>query len=116
MPRGDFTGPWGRGPMTGRGAGYCAGYPGPGFVHGGGLRRGRGYGYGPGFGGGRGFGGGYPTWGGPALGWGQGYYAPQEADWQSEAAMLTDVAGALESQLKDIKKRLADIEKEERKD
>lgn len=26
MPRGDRTGPWGMGPMTGRGAGFCAGY------------------------------------------------------------------------------------------
>ncbi|MFO8052009.1 MAG: DUF5320 domain-containing protein [Thermoplasmatota archaeon] len=31
MPRGDRTGPWGAGPMTGRGAGYCAGYRHPGF-------------------------------------------------------------------------------------
>ena len=30
MPRGDRTGPAGMGPMTGRGAGYCAGYPMPG--------------------------------------------------------------------------------------
>lgn len=33
MPRGDRTGPAGRGPMTGRGAGYCAGYPVPGFMN-----------------------------------------------------------------------------------
>ena len=26
MPRGNGTGPMGYGPMTGRGAGYCAGY------------------------------------------------------------------------------------------
>ncbi|MCD6542165.1 MAG: DUF5320 domain-containing protein [Thermoplasmata archaeon] len=32
MPWGDGTGPWGLGPMTGRGFGYCAGYPHPGFV------------------------------------------------------------------------------------
>lgn len=31
MPGGDRTGPLGRGPMTGRGAGYCAGYGVPGF-------------------------------------------------------------------------------------
>ena len=54
MPRGDGTGPWGAGPMTGRGVGHCAGYeqpgfanPGPGFA---------GVGRGPGGGrGGRGF-------------------------------------------------------------
>lgn len=33
MPWGDGTGPWGFGPMTGRGAGYCAGYPYPGFMN-----------------------------------------------------------------------------------
>ena len=31
MPLGDGTGPGGMGPMTGRAAGYCAGYPVPGF-------------------------------------------------------------------------------------
>jgi len=31
MPYGDGTGPGGMGPMTGRAAGYCAGYPVPGF-------------------------------------------------------------------------------------
>ena len=33
MPRGDGTGPMGMGPMTGRGAGYCAGFPSPGFMN-----------------------------------------------------------------------------------
>ena len=33
MPRGDGTGPMGFGPMTGRAAGYCAGYPVPGFMN-----------------------------------------------------------------------------------
>lgn len=32
MPGGDGTGPMGMGPMTGRGAGYCAGFAGPGFA------------------------------------------------------------------------------------
>ncbi|MFH1079175.1 MAG: DUF5320 domain-containing protein [Pseudomonadota bacterium] len=32
MPRGDRTGPSGMGPMTGRGAGFCAGYNVPGFA------------------------------------------------------------------------------------
>ncbi|MFW5788197.1 MAG: DUF5320 domain-containing protein, partial [Halanaerobiales bacterium] len=33
MPRGDGTGPAGRGPMTGRGAGYCAGFNVPGYMN-----------------------------------------------------------------------------------
>jgi hypothetical protein len=32
MPTGDGTGPMGMGPMTGRAAGYCAGYGSPGFM------------------------------------------------------------------------------------
>lgn len=51
MPRGDGTGPLGFGPMTGRGAGYCAGYPFAGFMP---PLYGRGYGVGWGRGGGRG--------------------------------------------------------------
>lgn len=33
MPRGDGTGPQGRGPMTGRSMGYCAKYDRPGFTN-----------------------------------------------------------------------------------
>ena len=33
MPLGDGTGPAGLGPMTGRAAGYCAGYGVPGFMN-----------------------------------------------------------------------------------
>ena len=33
MPKGDKTGPWGQGPMTGRNAGYCAGFAVPGFMN-----------------------------------------------------------------------------------
>lgn len=49
MPRGDRTGPFGDGPRTGRGMGFCAGHNVPGFMN-------RGSGYGPrmGRGGGRG--------------------------------------------------------------
>ena len=33
MPLGNGTGPAGFGPMTGRAAGYCAGYPVPGYMN-----------------------------------------------------------------------------------
>jgi hypothetical protein len=33
MPGGDRTGPLGMGPMTGRAAGFCAGYPVPGYMN-----------------------------------------------------------------------------------
>ncbi len=56
MPRGDRTGPMGMGPMTGRGAGFCAGFNVPGFMNavsgrgGMGFGRGRGRGFGMGMG------------------------------------------------------------------
>ena len=54
MPGGNRTGPAGMGPMTGRGAGVCAGARMPGFANAGGGRcffgRGRGMGCGRGFG------------------------------------------------------------------
>jgi len=52
MPGGDRTGPMGMGPMTGRGAGFCAGFGVPGFMNrgpGGFFRRGRGGGGGRGW-------------------------------------------------------------------
>ena len=70
MPFGDGTGPMGLGPMTGRGAGLCAGYGRPGFAS---PRPGypRPYGYGHltpvwprwGHSFGRGFGRGWRRWG-----------------------------------------------------
>lgn len=59
MPRGDGTGPWGQGPMTGRGLGYCSGYERSGFMTprpGMGLGRGMGAGWTPGRGMGMGMG------------------------------------------------------------
>jgi hypothetical protein len=69
MPGGDGSGPMGRGPMTGRGAGYCAGYNMPGFANPNFPRMGMGWGPGRGFGYGRGFGRGY----GRGFGYGRGY-------------------------------------------
>jgi len=49
MPFGDGTGPLGKGPKTGRGLGFCAGYDTPGYTKGRGRglgRRGRGRGRG----------------------------------------------------------------------
>lgn len=55
MPRGNGMGPSGQGPMTGRGAGFCAGYNVPGYMNqqgrrGMGFRRGMGRGMGRGAG------------------------------------------------------------------
>ena len=108
MPAGDGTGPLGWGPMTGRAAGYCAGFPVPGYMN---LFVGRGlwippyagpygrapfvqaalphaYGYGPGYGPiwgwplgrfGRGFG---RHWGlGCGGGWGRGFGRGRDRGW-----------------------------------
>ncbi len=65
MPGGDGTGPGGMGPMTGRAAGYCAGYPVPGYMNP--IPGGYGYGFGRGgWGRGRGRGGSR----GRGFGWG----------------------------------------------
>jgi hypothetical protein len=67
MPGGDRTGPMGMGPMTGRGAGFCAGFPTPGF-----MRAGLG---GAWFGRGRGGGRGWRNW----------FYATGLTGWQRAA-------------------------------
>ena len=81
MPLGDGTGPLGFGPMTGRAAGFCAGYPVPGYLNPipgrGWFGVGRGYfpwggGRGRFFGRGRGFGRG----GGRGRGWGRFGFGP----------------------------------------
>ena len=113
MPGGDRTGPVGAGPMTGRAAGYCAGYGVPGFMN---AIPGRGFGMG--FGRGRGFGGGGRGWrhwfyatGLP--GWMPfgGYAAPhQKPDPEVEKQALKNEADALQSQLDLIKQRLSEID------
>jgi hypothetical protein len=104
MPRGNRTGPWGAGPMTGRAAGYCAGYTVPGYVN---PRRGYGRGWGRGFGRG---------WG---RGFGRGWYAypapvvvqpayPQETQPQSPEQEVE----SLENYQKELVAEKADLEKE----
>ena len=133
MPRGDRTGPMGAGPMTGRAAGYCAGYDMP-------------AGAGPAYAG--------PAYAGPAYanpmpgrgfgmrlggGWGRGwrwrhwYYATglpgwarvdREPDWgygpygepvtrEQEVESLKAQAGWLKKQLDAIHRCLGELEKEE---
>ncbi len=108
MPGGNGTGPMGAGPMTGRAAGYCAGFSVPGFAN---PVAGRGVGFGRGRGMGRGMGMGFRggrQWGG---GFGmQPFATPVAPAPEQEAAMLKTQAQNLESALADIQKRLADLE------
>lgn len=102
MPRGDGTGPQGRGSMTGRAAGYCAGYAAPGFANpepGRGMGFGMGRGLGPGFRGGRGGGGRSAAPCGPP--------APSA---QQEMAALRAQTEYFENALDSIKKRVSEIE------
>ena len=121
MPGGDRTGPVGRGPMTGRAAGYCAGNQMPGYANPG---YGRGFGFGRG--GGRGFGRGF--WGRGSRGfWRRDYYpypyygsAPyyrniySEPSKDEEKSYLEDMVKGLEGELKAIKERLQEISKEKK--
>jgi hypothetical protein len=112
MPLGDRTGPAGMGPMTGRGAGYCAGYSVPGYMN---PVRGRGFGFGRGWG--RGFG-----WrrAGYSYGANYGYDAPYPAyperiSPEQEAGMLAEQAKALKNELEAVKKRIKELEAETKK-
>ena len=114
MPGGDGTGPMGMGPMTGRAAGFCAGFNAPGYVNPG---PGRGF-YGRGGGwGGRGGGRGYRHWyyatGLPGWARGRGpapYYGPVEpVKPEDEAQALKAQAAALRTQLEEIDKRISEL-------
>ena len=117
MPRGDGTGPGGMGPMTGRAAGYCAGYGVPGFAN---PVGGRGLGMGWGRGGGRGMGMGWRRgWGrGPGGGWGfapapfAGAYAAPEPTSEEGVAALRDQADWLKQQLESVNSRLQELQHE----
>ena len=110
MPRGNGTGPRGLGAMTGRAAGYCAGFnTTPGFG-GGGFGRGGGFGWNN-WGGCGGFGRGrrnmFLATGVP--GWARGDAALSETD---EKQLLANQAQALQAQLDAIQKRQKALEAE----
>jgi hypothetical protein len=128
MPGGDRTGPAGMGPMTGRAAGYCAGYPVPGFMN---PILGRGF-WGSGRGGGRGWRNWYyatgltgwqrASFGMPALGSPPAYPLPYAAQpfaqgmtKEQELDMLKGQAEYFEDTLEGIKKRMVELEAEAEK-
>jgi len=138
MPGGDGTGPAGMGPMTGRAAGFCAGFQVPGYVNpvgGRGMSIGWGRGFrGGGFGRGRGFGWGRAGYGLPAYGSAVNPYAYGDAAYpyayggvvnpyayggapfapaitpQQELDGLKGQAEYLEDALDGIKKRIEELE------
>ena len=105
MPQGDQTGPEGRGPRTGRGLGFCNGYPVPGFMN---PSFGRGFGRGMGRGRGRGF------------GWRRRAFAPitpveqvipiqQEPTKEQEKQLLQKELKEIEAETKDIETEKQEI-------
>ena len=123
MPGGDKTGPWGAGPMTGRGAGFCAGYGVPGYMNpafGRGFGGGRGRGFG--MGGGRGWRHQYYAAGFPA--WGGGYAYPagfptdpgvamrSGAMGDRELAYLKEQAEYFREALDDVESRVKELQQE----
>jgi hypothetical protein len=119
MPAGDGTGPNGTGPMTGRAAGFCAGYPVAGFANrGGGRAFGRGRG-----GGGRGrrnrfFATGMPGWQRAAAGAAPFEPGPYGAamDHEQQLGELKNQAEYLEGTLGDIRRRIEEFEARDKKD
>jgi len=124
MPGGDATGPMGYGPMTGRGAGYCAGFSAPGYMNpipgrGRGLGRGWGRGGGRGRGGGWGRGWGYGSYPMSVPGVAPGYDAPPyygAPSPEQETQALRTQAESLEVTLDEIRKRIAELEATQEKD
>jgi hypothetical protein len=119
MPRGDRRGPAGFGPMTGRAAGYCAGYSVPGYMN---PVRGRGFfgrGRGRGFGQGRGYRNMYWATGLP--GWSRfGDFLPADADVYSygaaaptpkqEAEVLKNQVKYMQESMAALNKRIGELE------
>lgn len=100
MPRGDGSGPMGMGPMTGRGAGTCAGAVNPGYANAGcGFGRGRGFRRNDFAGGAR--------MRGRFSGFDQTVGVPVEE--KDEKEFLSNQAKALQDRLEEINKRLADL-------
>jgi hypothetical protein len=123
MPGGDRTGPVGMGPMTGRAAGYCAGYAVPGYMN---PVLGRGYRFGFGRGGGRGrrrwfYATGPTGWYQAAYGipfWGSDYGyvpVPVSAAPEQEMDVLKKQSEHLEKTLADLNQRIQELESEQLK-
>ncbi|KPJ65609.1 MAG: hypothetical protein AMJ45_04880 [Syntrophobacter sp. DG_60] len=108
MPAGNGTGPFGLGPMTGRGMGYCAGYGVPGYYANPRPRLGLGRGRGRGFR--------WQYWATGLPGWMRYGYAPGVAPVypgiapEQELGFLKDQASFLEQQLNAISNRIKELE------
>ncbi|MBN2040479.1 MAG: DUF5320 domain-containing protein [Spirochaetes bacterium] len=119
MPAGNGTGPSGFGPMTGRAAGFCAGYSVPGYVN---PVRGRTFGFARGGrGGGRGWRNQYYATGMPR--WARGGYYPDnygygypnpapvpEMNRETEMKMLKEQSEFIQKEMSAIQDRIKELE------
>jgi len=125
MPGGNGTGPAGMGPMTGRGAGFCAGYAVPGYANPvGGRGYGMGFGRGRGMGRGRGFGRGFglcrvgygaPAWAGVAELYPANASFGPTVTAEQELEGLKQQAEFLQNSLGQVSERINQLEKENKK-
>lgn len=121
MTKGDRTGPMGTGAMSGRAAGFCAGFKMPGFAHpmnpgGAGMRAGRRHGgCGSLASGGRGWSF-RPLATGRAgrMSFGSNRSAFQPVDPELEKELLRNRTQVLQSELDDVNRRLTEIESQEK--
>jgi hypothetical protein len=106
MPYGNGTGPSGMGSRTGRGFGFCSGFPYPGYSVGPGFGGGRGRGFGRGFGWRAGFRPGF----GPF-----DYSFPEPYDYSpdQEKDFLKHQISAMEKTIENLKTRLDEVDKKE---
>ncbi|WP_457557071.1 DUF5320 domain-containing protein [Candidatus Harpocratesius sp.] len=119
MPYGDRTGPNGLGPRTGRGLGFCNGYPQPGYANPvgyspysqRGFGRGGGYGRGGGWGRSGGYGRGYRHWA-PIYDVYPPIYPPTSISPEDQKKTYELYIQNLEKQLNDAKKHLENFEKD----
>ncbi|MBN2426348.1 MAG: DUF5320 domain-containing protein [Calditrichaceae bacterium] len=115
MPLGDRTGPLGYGPMTGRASGYCAGYPGPGYIN---LSSGWGFGFGRGrrgrgnwfLGAGRGW---WPqtVYGYP---YHRDYLYKTEISKEDEIELLKRQADQMQKMLSEVNRRMQELESDKK--
>lgn len=107
MPRGNRTGPWGMGPRTGRGMGYCTGHPMPGYMYppaGAGHPGGHGWRH-------MYYATGLPGWMRPSWlgGWGEVPPAPCALPAEVEEGFLRRQAEWLRSALEQVERRLEEL-------
>ncbi len=109
MPGGNGTGPMGMGPMTGRAAGFCAGFERPGFAN-----RMSGRGFGMGFARGGGFGRRNRFYATGMTGWQRSFADVPQMSRDQEVEMLKNQAASLQNALQEVNDQIQKLESEDK--